>query len=291
VVQERGFYSLRDNDHIESRFTRNKISEQKWRRAKRVASWLVLVPFVTSVSVVDSVALDKATAKSDIDFFITVQSGRLWLTRLLVTGLTQILRYRRHGSHVADRVCLSFYATNQALELAAIAIPQGDLYLADWIFALGNLWCMPGFDVQQALIKRNPWAATLFPQRRISKLAARRCVPARYARLARYWQRLLEKMLSARLGVYLEKKARRFQSSWMKKTIPTELKTPTAHILINDQMLKFHEQDRRLWLREKTLATFAALKAGRRQELNDDVPYKTPTGLTIQPVGATTIPS
>ncbi|MFO0704827.1 MAG: hypothetical protein U0517_02495 [Candidatus Andersenbacteria bacterium] len=289
LITQDGYYSLRGLDAIEARQLRHKVSEYKWRRARRVARLLSLVPFVQAVSVVDSVALNKAKPQSDIDFFIVTTPGHLWAARMCATALTQALRLRRHGTHVRDRACLSFYATSDALALQNLSIAGGDLYLAQWVYLVSPLWQRAGFDLTQQLIQHNPWAAELFPQRATGTVSDRRTVEPGLARLTRPFQWTLETLLAKRLGRWVETKLRTLQLRYMHKTLPTEIKNRSSHIVINDRMLKFHEQDRRTWFRERTLATYQRLLA--REPLNlslDDVRFAS-GGLLVQPIGATLV--
>jgi predicted nucleotidyltransferase len=285
LTRERGFYSLRGPGQIEERFLRNKKSEMLWRRARSTARLLAWVPFVTSVSVVNSVSMSNATENSDIDLLITVKPGRMWTARMLVTGVVNLLGWRRHGKKIARRICLSFYLAESALDLKKMALPEGDLYLAHWIFSMGTLW-QRGIDVQAEILAQNAWAAHMFPQQSASPISQRRRVESAVIFMTRPFQALAEAILKTKLGYRLEQKLRAWQLKLMQKSIPTEIRTRTSHILITDDVLKFHEQDRRAWFRERSLATFASLKAGKM------LPAVTPpqlsdAGFVVQTVGAT----
>jgi hypothetical protein len=287
LTVDRGYYSLRDLDHIETRFTKQKVSEMRWRKARRTARWLAAVPFVTSVSVVNNVALNNANASSDIDLFITVKPGRLWTARLLVTALTNLLRRRRHARRIADRICLSFYVTDSAYNFEKLAVNGGDVYLAHWIFNLGTLWQRRGRQSpQQELDRHNPWIHQIFTQREFSPVSPRRQVGRVWSWVVRLAQAPLELVLQTRLGNWVEAKVRAFQLGWMHKTVPTEIKTPTSHILITDDMLKFHEQDRRLWFRERMLASYKTLRLGHELVASLEIP-SIHAGLFVKPIGAT----
>jgi predicted nucleotidyltransferase len=285
LTHERGFYSLRGAAQIETRFLRNKTSEMLWRRARSTARLLSWIPFVTSVSVVNSVSMNNANENSDIDLLITVKPGRMWTARMLVTGVVNALGWRRHGKKISRRICLSFYLAESALDLKKMALPEGDLYLAHWMFSIATVW-QRGIDIQPQLLSQNPWAASIFPQQAVSPISARRRVEPSILLLTRPFQALAELTLKTKLGYRIEQKLRAWQLKLMQKSIPTEVRTRTSHILITDDVLKFHEQDRRVWFRERTLATFASLKAGKM------LPAVTPprlsdAGFVVQTVGAT----
>lgn len=289
LVEREGYFSLRSSEHIEARQIKHKLSEHKWRRARRVAVLLSLVPFVETAAVCDSVALNKAKPGSDIDFFIVTRPGRMWTARMLATGLTNVLRLRRHGSAVKDRACLSFYATSDALAVQPLSIAGGDPYLAQWVNTVTPLWQRRGFDFSRRIKQANEWTGTFFPQRVEAagkSISNRRAVGEVVGWFSRPVQALAELFLRGRLGTYLEQRLRRVQLRYMRKSAPYEVKNRSCHIVINDHMLKFHEQDRRTWFRERTVATYERLMQEQDlQEAVEDVRFA--AGLVVQPVGAT----
>jgi hypothetical protein len=52
-----------------------------------------------------------ASENSDIDLFIITSPDRLWLTRLMVTFIFQVLGKRKTAKKHKDNFCLSFFAT------------------------------------------------------------------------------------------------------------------------------------------------------------------------------------
>ncbi len=282
LTEDRGYYSLRRPEtaedgagsihpgleQIEQRFEKNKLSEFLWRRARNTARWLAMVPFVRSVSVANNVALDNAHPGSDIDLFITVQPGRLWTARFLVTAMTNLLGRRRYEEYVARRICLSFYCTDNVIDFEPLAISGGDLYLANWLLSLGTLWRHDAdpreytTPIASRFLPHNPWVRELFPQREPSTLTRRRQVLGMTARGARLGQKMGELVLASKIGAALERRMRRKQLAHMGKQVPTEIKTRTTHILVTDDILKFHEQDRRTAFRERALATYNAVIGG-----------------------------
>ena len=290
VTHDRGYYSIRGQhalEHIAQRFEHQKRSEDLWRSARATATWLSAVPFVSSVSVANSAAVDNAGSASDLDLFIVAKPGRLWLSRFLVTGIVNVLGRRRHGVHVAGRACLSFYVTENALNFEQLTSVMRDPYLAHWILQLGTL--VDRGDLQQDLAQRHPWVSEIFPQAVFSQMSVRRKVSQRTNWIARNVQSWTEQLLKGRLGSFIERRSRSFQLHWMKKEIPFESKTASQHIVITDDMLKFHEQDRRQWFMQKTIATYERLIANNL-DTNVDlsaVPHISRGGLQVVPVGAT----
>lgn len=61
-----------------------------------------------------SLAEGRATNESDIDFFVQVEPGHIWVTRALVTLFIELAGIRRTDEKVAGRICLNWYATFNA---------------------------------------------------------------------------------------------------------------------------------------------------------------------------------
>ncbi len=117
VEHYRGFYFLRGRKElVEKRLKNNKLSEQKFKIIKRVVFWLRFLPYVRMVAITGTVAMKNAGRKSDLDLLIVLKHGRIFLGRTLVTGLVHLMGKRRHGRHIADRICLNCFLTDESLE-------------------------------------------------------------------------------------------------------------------------------------------------------------------------------
>ncbi|EKD65861.1 MAG: hypothetical protein ACD_49C00079G0025 [uncultured bacterium (gcode 4)] len=71
----------------------------------------------------------------DIDLFIVTAKNRLWLVRVMVTLVFQLLGVRRHWNNIAERFCLSFFIDETAMNFSSFAI-KNDVYLYFWIYYL-----------------------------------------------------------------------------------------------------------------------------------------------------------
>ena len=89
----------------------NKYQQIYMKRAKLIAYFLQIIPFIRTIFLTGSVARIEATEKSDIDFLIITQKNRIWTCRALVTLLIQFLGLRRTNKKIAGRICLNRYQT------------------------------------------------------------------------------------------------------------------------------------------------------------------------------------
>lgn len=250
------FLTLRGRSPIiATRLERHVGNERKWRRAVLVARLLRFVPFVELVGVVNTLALDNARPESDIDVFIVSRRGRLWLTRLLATAVVHALGIRRHGTLVTDRACLSFYVSDRALDLEPLRVSglQEDVYLTFWTAQVVPLFdrdgCWPAF------IHANRWVVDRLPHGFLGTPTPR-LGDAFVARLCRTVPELL---LSTPLGTAANWLAMRAQLLIMRGKPWSRRKAGTTDVVVTDEVLKFHENDRRLEYAEAFHARLGSL--------------------------------
>lgn len=207
----------------------------KWHRALRTARLLRHIPFVRMVAIANTVADRSARKESDIDVFIVIKDGRLFLARLMITLLLHVLRLRRHGRFVANRICLSFFVTDAAINLKKVALTPFDIYLLYWIAEL-----RPVLDdgVYVEFRQSNRWALRHFP-RVTSQIA-----PYRPSQIST----ILEFLLRGILGTFIEKPLQHWQLGRIKRRPKNP--DPDVKIVASPHILKFHEKDRRRAYRE-----------------------------------------
>ena len=90
-------------------------------------------PFVKVVTLANVIGAHNMRDEGDIDFFIITTRGRIWLTRLFCTGLTKILNKRPTKNNKRDKICLSFYISEDSLNLDDLKIKPTDPYFEYWL--------------------------------------------------------------------------------------------------------------------------------------------------------------
>ncbi len=103
---------------------------------------------------------NNARRDSDIDLFIITSANRLYLTRFLITLVLTVMRLRRHGKKVIDRLCLSFYVSEDSLEFEQIKVGEKDPYLVYWMANLFPLYDRGGYD---EFLAKNSWLKNNLP--------------------------------------------------------------------------------------------------------------------------------
>jgi len=241
VYQKFGFYFIAGHaGDVDIRLDRYSIAENKFRIARRFARWIDWLTFVKMIAVCNNVGYNNATAKSDIDYFIVVDRGRIWWSRLVITLVATILRLRRHGNKFVDRVCLSFYIGQDHLNLSDIALKPADPYLVYWFATLAPIF---DDDTYDKFLSENSWFKSYLPNFYPTVLNHRRSVqPLGYARFSR---RLGQLVSGGALGGRLESFARLVQVNKVKAYLGESLNQRNTNVVISSSMLKFHKIDRR----------------------------------------------
>lgn len=234
--------------NVAARLERTAAGQRLWRRARFASSVLRLVPFVRFIGVVNTLAIDNARPDSDIDFFIIVRRGRLWLTRMGVTVLTYLLGIRRHGRKVSQRICLSFFMSDRELSLESMKFEAEDPYLAFWTTSI-----VPMFD------RANTWSKFMAANRWVdARLPNGRSVrPAPYhadAWLPGIIRSLAEWPLDSAIGDAAERASRSLQTLKMRWPSIDDAARGESGTVISDDILKFHERDRRRQYRQAFFA-------------------------------------
>ncbi|MDQ1344197.1 MAG: hypothetical protein QG650_917 [Patescibacteria group bacterium] len=228
-------------------------------RAKKYCRVLAKFPAIRRIWVCNSLSMNAADADSDIDLFVETAPGRIWTGRVVTTLFFTLLGVRRHGDKVKGRFCLSFFAAEGA-DFGKIAIPD-DVYLSEWARRLVPVDGFEGFrapllDWSSTGGGTNESAATST----LLGAGTERSVP----RLRRSSERTRNPSSLARLvesilkRLFLGKTLREYE----------RLGKPWG-IVISDDFLKFHPEDRRMEIREevrKRLSKFDTLTPTTRSE-------------------------
>lgn len=227
VQMHGGFYGLSSVvAACADRHTRYLDALRKYARVQRVLQYMGRLPYIAGIAVCNSLAYHHTSAESDIDLFIITAPRRVWTVRLLAVSAMALLRLRP-GEATRDPVCCSFFADQDVLSLEVLKHAADDPYLAMWHTSLIPL--VEHDNVFSALRAHNAWATTTVPH----ALPVRRAPAYRLGRLRPLrWLPLTERL------------ARSFQEMRLSPAI-AQLKNRDTRVVINNKMLKFHENDRR----------------------------------------------
>ncbi len=147
---------------VEERIAREKLSARKLFRMKHLAQYMRHLPFVRMIGATGSLSLKHGTRGSDWDMFVVFEAGKIWLGRLVMTVVLQLVGKRRHGKKIQDRACLNYFVTTERLE-----IMNKDLYGAHEYQTMRLLW---GEKIYQKFQLANRWLTEFKPNHTIQTL-------------------------------------------------------------------------------------------------------------------------
>lgn len=150
IAQTEGRFHLTGHPQLaQVRRERVAASAELWPVAKRYGARIARLPFVRLVAVTGALAMNNARPDDDIDLFILVQPGRLWLCRLLVLAVVKLAARRGYV------LCPNFMLATNHLRLS-----ERNLFTAHEVVQMvpldRNHW-------YRAFIEANAWVADFLP--------------------------------------------------------------------------------------------------------------------------------
>ena len=231
ISEKNGFYFLRGRGKIiKIRISRQKIADQKWKKAKKIIHWLQVVPYLRMVAISGSLALNNTQKKSDFDLFIVVKNRRIWLTRFLITLLVQLMGKRRHKEFTEDRICLNHYVTDKFLEIKFRSLYNAQTY-AHMIPVLEM-----EHEIYEKFQKANTWIKdylVFWPEQKVEHLKVLKA-SSLFISIAK----ISEACLNNRFGNFLEKILKKLQKHSIEKNPLTHKRG--GRITVDDTQLEFH---------------------------------------------------
>lgn len=257
IESKNGFYFLAGRtENIRTRLSRYNFTDRKFKRARLVSKIFKFIPWLKMIAFGNLLGAHNLKDDSDLDFFIVAEDKRVWLTRFFCAGMAKLLGLRPRANDSRDKICLSFYASERAMNLNGLMLKNppyppllkgvdnvDDIYFIYWLAGLTPLYDTGG--VYQELIKANQWLLDSLPNwRPIESAGRRRVKPLR----AEFYHDLMDLLLG---GLELQFKA------WQLKLLPPRLKNlmnQDSRVVVNDKIIKLHANDRRSEYREKYYA-------------------------------------
>lgn len=250
VEQDQGFYFLPGRkDIVQVRQSRVKLVEEKMKIAAKGIKKITQVPFVRAVFVCNTLGYGVVDEDSDIDVFIIVRQGRLFIARALATLYLSLFGLRRTKKKIKNKICLSFYVADNNLNLEKTAI-DNDIYLVYW---LNNL--IPVYDpdnLHQKILQANNWASKYLANG-LQNFSSSYHWSVNNYKISQTIKNFFEKAWGLMYGDLIESQAKAMQLVKMKMNFISVQNENDTRVIVNDEMLKFHENDRRQEYRDKWL--------------------------------------
>lgn len=199
---------------------------RKEKKLRKVLNYVQRLPDVAGVALCNNMPFHFTDEDSDIDLFVITKKDRTWSARLMSVAPLIALR-QRPGEMATDPVDISFFLSEEAMDLSNLKIADNDPYLAYWIKTLTPVHGSD--DLWQKFFKANSWVNTFLPNAEIPRRAFR--------------MRVNTKIKFPSLPIS-ESWAREIQE----QKFPTDIKNrmnKDSRIVVSSNILKFHKNDRR----------------------------------------------
>lgn len=219
IESRMGFYFLPGRAKlVTERMRAYAIYLDRIQKTSRFILILRCIPFIRGIAVSGSLAGMYAGDESDIDFLVITKKGRIWLARLFLSFITQVLGIRRYGKHISKRICLNHYIVEDYV------LPSDhNVYTA---LEYASLLVLLNPEVFGRFLQNQIWLSNFLanpPQNLSVSIYTRRA--------SRYFQPSLEFLINILGGFIWEKLARYYQKR--------RIKTGDT-VFVSDKELSFH---------------------------------------------------
>ncbi len=235
-----GFYCLKGREAlIAERKRRNDRVDHQMRKAVRMVTWLRWFPWIRMIALISSLPMGNVKASSDIDLFIVAKKQYIWLTRLCAAGFLKVLRQRPDGDVSKDRFCLSFFVTEDALDLEPVSFGPDDIVFQYYVASILPIYDPDG--LYSDLLKANRWLAKYLPNAQFEQQFVHEVFCPEWL-----WkvQSCIEFITWPFFNGYFDE----WYCNLQLRILPERLKSIAnidSRVIISDQMLKFHDKDNR----------------------------------------------
>ncbi len=203
VKQKAGFYSTGDRNldsMVERRLKGSIKAEQMLKMARWYSKLISYFPFVMGISLSGSLSKGYADEKSDVDYFIITEPGRLWLCRMLLVLFKRVFLFNSH-----KYFCVNYFIDTQNLEME-----DKNIFTAT---ELATLIPTSNTLLHRKLMQANPWVKDFFPNTLLESVSGE-VISANNSMV----KRLIEKIFQGKLGDNLDDYCFKVTiSKWKKK--------------------------------------------------------------------------
>ncbi len=246
IINKNSFYFLPGREGIiDQRRKREKISLLKIKKARRVARLIGTMPGVKMIAICSNLGYLNADDEADIDFFIVSEAGKIWQVRFWAVFWMKILGQRPGKDQTKNKICLSYFVSEDNLNLKATAIGEPDIHLvyllAQYLPIYSENECWEKFVVA------NDWIKKYLPNFQYNQEAKRFLVKPRFLWLKKFF---------ALLGKWpVEQAYKKFQLKIMPQGLTLIMNNGEQKVIVNDRMLKLHGNDKRAEINSKISKT------------------------------------
>lgn len=236
---QRGFYFLSGrSDLVEKRLSRYAISAAKIKRAWRMVYILKQFPWVRAIAVYSSLSFFNCEQKSDIDFFVIAQKGRVWSSRFFLNCFFKIFNLRPNQQTGEDKFCLSFLVAESDLNLWPAVDGANDYH---YIFSHSQFVFLFGEDdLISRFFENNRHIGNNFPNWQPYQFGSK-------TSSSNIW---FKKIIEIFLGLVSENFYRRVQFLILPLRVKAAVGSGKA-VILSEKIIKLHYNDKRQFFNDK----------------------------------------
>jgi len=213
----------------------SKEEKKYFDKAYKYIKYIKWIPWIKMIWIWNSLAMKSATESSDIDLYIVTDKNAMWFVRIFVTFIFQIFWVRKDEKSHAGRFCLSFFSTIDWMDFWKFKI-ENDIYLYFRIvyfkpildynetykkfLEINSTWA--NFDDYKGIIEENKKFIKYKKNKKWSNIF-----------FVWFFDKILKK-------IFLPKTLNHFERIWK-----------PYGVIINDDLLKFHNWDIRQEISKK----------------------------------------
>lgn len=214
----------------------NEMEKKYFQKTEKYINFIKWIPWIKMIWVWNSLSYFWTNSESDIDLYIVTDKNAMWFVRILITFIFQILWVRKNEKNHKERFCLSFFSTIDWMDFSNFKI-ENDIYLYFWIVyfkpILNYNWTYKKF-----LEKNNSWAnfndyEAIFKENEKFIKFSKQKTFFNENFIIWFFDKILKK-------IFLPKTLKHFKKIWK-----------PYWVVINDDLLKFHNWDLRKEISKK----------------------------------------
>lgn len=161
LVKRNGFYCFKSRvEIIDKRLKREKESNKKLELARRIIDILSRIPTVQLIGISGALAMKNSDKDDDIDLFIIAKKNALWVTRLLLLAILEVLgkRRRRNEKYAPNKICL-----NMLINESTLCLPKEKQNLYSAHEAIQMMPVFQRYNTYKKFIAANIWVRKFLP--------------------------------------------------------------------------------------------------------------------------------
>lgn len=235
IAGSEGFYYLAwQQKNLITRKRRYNHTNRKFKRVKWVVYLFRFIPWIKMIAVGNMIGANNLKDKGDIDIFIITTAQRVWLTRFSCSTITKILKLRPRPGQEKDAICLSFYISEDQLNIKNLLLHDNDIYFINWLLGLYPVYDKD--DTYNKFIQANKWWQAEKPN-------WRPIVPDKQRHLNTWDLGFFGEIIDLLVGG-LEANLKKLQLNILPQRYLLLMNKDTR-VVINNATIKLHENDRR----------------------------------------------